>query len=35
MARLQLGLAIVMINTLKWRKVRTGQLQPVQLKAAG
>ena len=35
MARVQLGLAIVMINTLKWRKVRTGQLQPVQLKAAG
>ncbi len=35
MARLQLGLAIVMINTLKWRKVRTGQLQPVRLKLAG
>ena len=35
MARLQLGLAIVMINTLKWRKVRTCQLQPMQLKAAG
>ncbi len=34
MARLQLGLAIVMANTLKWRKVRAGQLAPVRLKAA-
>ncbi len=32
MARVQLGLAIVMLNTLKWHKVRTGQLTPVTIK---
>jgi len=32
MARLQLGLAILMANTLKWHKVRTGQLTPVKIK---
>ena len=35
LTRLQLGLAIVMVNTLKRRKVSTGQPQPVRLKAAG
>jgi len=32
MANLQLGLAILLANALKWRKVKTGQLQPVKLK---
>ena len=32
MAKLQLGLAILLANALKWHKVKTGQLQPVQLK---
>jgi hypothetical protein len=32
MARVQLALAIVLLNTLKWHKVRTGRLTPVTLK---
>ncbi|MDA1140615.1 MAG: hypothetical protein O3B01_18765, partial [Planctomycetota bacterium] len=32
MAKLQLGLAIPLANALKWHKVKTGQLQPVQVK---
>ena len=32
MAKLQLGLAIPLANAPKWHKVKTGQLQPVQLK---
>ena len=31
MAKVQLALAIVMLNTLKWHKVRTGRLVPVTL----
>ena len=31
MAKVQLALAIVMLNTLKWHKVRTGRLVPVML----
>jgi hypothetical protein len=34
LARLQVGLAIVMLNTLKWYKIRHGQLEPMTLKAA-
>ena len=35
MARLQLGLALIMMNTLKWHKVKHRTLKPVQLKPAG
>lgn len=31
MAYVQLGMAIVLGNTLKWHKIQTGQLKPVQL----
>ena len=34
MARLQVGLAVVMINVLKWHKLRHGQLASMTLKAA-
>ena len=34
MARLQVGLAIVMLNTLKWYKIRHGRLEPMTLKPA-
>ena len=34
LARVQVGLAIVMLNTLKWFKIRCGQLAPMTLKAA-
>jgi hypothetical protein len=34
LARVQVGLAIVMLNTLKWHKIRCGQLQPMTLKPA-
>ena len=32
LARLQLGLAILLANALKWHKAKTGQLQPMQIK---
>ena len=32
MARAQFGTAIILANTLKWRKVKRGALKPVQLK---
>ena len=32
MARVQVGLAIVLLNTFKWHKIRCGQLQPMTLK---
>ncbi|MDA0836329.1 MAG: hypothetical protein O3B01_09795 [Planctomycetota bacterium] len=32
LARLQLGLVILLAHALKWHKVNSGQLQPVQLK---
>ena len=34
LARLQVGLAIILINTLKWYKIRHGQLRPMTLKPA-
>jgi hypothetical protein len=34
LARVQVGLAIVMLNTLKWFKIRSGQLAPMTLSAA-
>jgi hypothetical protein len=34
LARVQVGLAIVMLNTLKWHKIRCGQLEPMKLKPA-
>jgi len=34
LARLQVGLAIIMQNTLKWYKIRRGQLGPMTLKPA-
>ena len=34
LARVQVGLAIVMLNLLKWHKVRHGQLVPMTLKPA-
>jgi len=34
LARLQVGLAIIMQNTLKWHKIRHGQLSPMTLKPA-
>jgi len=34
LARLQVGLAVIMQNTLKWHKIRQGQLQPMTLKPA-
>ncbi len=34
LARVQVGLAIVMINTLKWHKILHGQLEPMTLKPA-
>jgi hypothetical protein len=34
LARLQVGLAIVMLNTLKWYKIRHAQLEPMTLTAA-
>jgi hypothetical protein len=33
MAKLQLGLAILLANAIKWHKIKTGQLQPLVLKA--
>ncbi len=32
LARVQVGLAIVLLNTLKWYKIRCGQLAPMTLK---
>lgn len=34
LARVQVGLAIVMLNTLKWHKILHDQLQPMTLKPA-
>lgn len=34
LARVQVGLAIVMLNTLKWSKIRLGQLEPMTLASA-
>ena len=34
LARLQVGLAIVMVNTLKWHKIRHGQLEAMTLRTA-
>jgi hypothetical protein len=34
LARVQVGLAIMVLNTLKWHKIRGGQLQPMKLKPA-
>ena len=34
LARLQVGLAILMQNTLKWYKIRQGRLEPMTLKPA-
>jgi hypothetical protein len=34
LARVQVGLAIVMLNTLKWFKIRCGQLTPMTLSSA-
>ena len=34
LARLQVGLAILMQNTLKWHKIRKGLLEPMTLKPA-
>ena len=33
-ARFQVGLAIILLNTLKWYKIRAGQLRPMTLKPA-
>ncbi len=33
-ARLQVGLAIVMVNVLKWHKIKHGRLAPMTLKPA-
>ncbi len=34
LARVQVGLATVMINTLKWHKIVHGHLEPMTLKPA-
>jgi hypothetical protein len=34
MARVQVGLGIVLLNTFKWHKIHCGQLQPMALKPA-
>ena len=34
LARVQVGLAIILLNTLKWHKIRHGQLAPMTLKPA-
>ena len=34
LARVQFGLAIVMLNLLKWRKIRRGELEDLKLKRA-
>lgn len=34
LTRLQVGLGIVLLNTLKWYKIRRGQLTPLTLKPA-
>jgi hypothetical protein len=34
LARVQVGLAIVILNTLKWYKIRRGELEPMKLKPA-
>ena len=34
LARLQVGLAIILLNTLKWHKVQHGKLAPMTLKDA-
>ena len=34
MARLQFGLAIVMLNVLKWHKIHHGQLENLKVKRA-
>ena len=34
LARLQVGLAVLLLNTLKWHKIRHGQLQPMALRSA-
>jgi len=34
LARLQVGLGIVLLNTLKWSKIRHGRLAPMVLKPA-
>jgi len=32
MARTQFGLSIIMANTLKWHKVKSGELAPIEIK---
>ena len=34
LARLQVGLAIVMLNVLKWHKIKHARLEPLTLKPA-
>ena len=34
LARFQVGLAVILLNTLKWYKIRHGQLRPMTLKPA-
>ena len=34
LARLQVGLGILLLNTLKWYKMRQGKLEPMTLKPA-
>jgi hypothetical protein len=34
LARFQVGLAVILLNTLKWYQIRRGQLQPMTLKPA-
>ena len=34
LARFQVGLAIIMLNTLKWYKIRHSQLRPMTLQPA-
>jgi hypothetical protein len=34
LARSQVGLAVLLLNTLKWYKIRHGQLRPMALRSA-
>ncbi len=34
LARFQVGLAVLLLNTLKWYKIRHGQLRPMTLRSA-
>ena len=34
LARLQVGLGVLLLNTLKWYKIRQGKLEPMTLKPA-